>query len=231
MPIDRRRFLVASASLAVLSGGTGRAAAQSYGQSYNATNDEGRAVANMRLPGEITGEILALRGVTYVGPREAETTIYEFFDFNCPYCRKAGADLASLASSDPTLRIGLVHNPILSVQSAQAAKVALAVQRKLGSAAAWSLYGQLLGRPGRIDGPGALDAATALGLPKPEAESIADSEEVRAALKSHMKMAADLGLYATPSYVLGNTGILGHPGARSLARMIASLRRCDRIAC
>ncbi|WP_204289348.1 DsbA family protein, partial [Serratia marcescens] len=86
-------------------------------------------------------------------------------------------------------------------QSAQAAKVALAVQRKLGSAAAWSLYGDLLGRPGRIDGPAALAAAGRLGASASEIETIADSDEVREALKSHMRMAADLGLYATPSYV------------------------------
>ncbi|MEA1830648.1 DsbA family protein [Methylobacterium durans] len=231
MPIDRRRFLAAAAGLASGTGWAGIASAQGYGQTDSVTNDEGRPVANMRLPGEITGEITALRGVTYVGAREAETTLYEFFDFNCPYCRKAASDLASLSASDGALRVGLVHNPILSVQSAQAAKVALAVQRKLGSAAAWSLYTQLLGRPGRIDGPGAMQAAAALGLPSAEAESIADSEEIRLALKSHMRMAADLGLYATPSYVLGNSGILGHPGVRALAKMIASLRRCDRIAC
>jgi len=142
-----------------------------------------------------------------------------------------GADVVALHDSDPDLRIGLVNNPILSPQSAQAAKVMLAVQRKLGSAAAWNFYWTLLSKPGRIDGPGALTAAAALGLPQAEVEEIADSEEVRLALKSQMRMAADLGLYATPSYVLGNSGILGHPGANAMAKMIASIRRCDRLAC
>ena len=69
------------------------------------------------------------------------------------------------------------------------------------------------------------------GVPAAEIESIADSEEVRLALKAQMRMAADLGLTATPSYVLGNTGLLGHPGPKALARMVAATRRCDRIAC
>jgi protein-disulfide isomerase len=120
---------------------------------------------------------------------------------------------------------------LLAVQSAQAAKVALAIQRKLGSAAAWTLYRTLLAKPGKIDGPGALQAAAKLGVPAAEIESIADSEEVRLALKAQMRMAADLGLTATPSYVLGNTGLLGHPGPKALARMVAATRRCDRIAC
>jgi protein-disulfide isomerase len=195
------------------------------------TGDDGKAVANSVLPGEITGQIPALRGVTYAGPKDADTTLYEFFDFNCPWCRKAAADVIALHEADPTLRVGLVENPILSPESAQAAKVMLAVQRKLGAAAAFQLYRTLLSKPGRIDGLGALAAATTLGVSREEIEEIADSDEVRLALKSHMRMGADLGLYATPSYVLGNSGILGHPGAKSLARMIASTRRCDRLAC
>ncbi len=228
MPLTRRRLLAVSAG-AILAPVAGLA--QSYGQRVAVENDEGKAIANAILPGEITGQIPALRGVTYAGPKEAETALYEFFDFNCPWCRKAAADVVSLQGSDAALRIGLVHNPILSPQSAQAAKVMLAVQRRLGSAAAWDLYRALLGRPGRIDGPAALAVAGGLGVPAAEIEAVADSEEVRLALKSHMRMAADLGLYATPSYVLGNAGILGHPGARSLARMIASTRRCDKLAC
>ena len=228
MPVSRRLLLAAGATLGV---GLGRASAQSYGQRVAVTGDDGKAVANSILPGEITGQIPALRGVTYVGPRDAGTTLYEFYDFNCPYCRKAAADVVALHDSDAELRIGLVHNPILSPQSAQAAKVMLAVQRRLGSDAAWHFYQTLLAKPGRIDGPGALSAAAALGIPQAAVEEIADSEEVRAALKSQMRMAADLGLYATPSYVLGNSGILGHPGARAMAKMITSVRRCDRLAC
>lgn len=207
------------------------AVAQSYGQFFKVENDEGRPVANMRLPGEITGQIQELHGVTYVGPREAEVTLYEFFDYNCPYCRKAAADMTALAGSDPALRIGLVHNPILSPMSAQAAKVSLAVQRKLGSAAAFSFYGQLLTTKGQIDGNKALDLGAKLGVPRSELEEIADSDAVREAMRAHMHIAANLGLTATPSYVLGNTGVLGHPGVKSLAKMIAAMRRCDQIAC
>ena len=154
-----RRHLIAAAAGASLGAGLGHAAAQSYGQRVAVTGDDGRPVANSILPGEITGQIPGLRGVTYAGPREAQTTLYEFFDFNCPYCRKAAADVVALHESDPDLRVGLVNNPILSPQSAQAAKVMLAVQRKLGAAAAWGFYRTLLSKPGGIDGPGALAAA------------------------------------------------------------------------
>lgn len=231
MPLDRRRLLAAAAGLACAAPLARRAGAQGYGQSFPVDNDEGRPVANMRLPGELTGQIPDLRGITYAGPREAEVTLYEFFDYNCPWCRKAAADLGALTASDPGLRVGLVHNPILAPDSAQGAKVVLAVQRRLGSAAALGVHAALLATPGRIDGPRALDAAARTGLTRAEVERTGDGEAVRLALRAQMRLAADLGLSATPSYVLGNTGILGHPGPRALARMIAAARRCDRIAC
>ncbi|GEP01231.1 DsbA family protein [Methylobacterium haplocladii] len=227
MSLDRRRFLAASAAVAL----AGPALAQSYGQTFKVDNDDGRPIANMRLPGEITGQIAELKGITYIGPRDAEVVLYEFFDYNCPYCRQAAADISALAASDPSLRIGLVNNPILSPMSAQAAKVALGVQRKLGSAAAFKVYGQLLGTPGKIDGLKALDIAAKAGVSRAELETIGDSEEIRQALTAQMHVAANLGLTATPSYVLGNIGLLGHPGPKALARMIAAMRRCDQIAC
>ncbi len=231
MPQTRRHLLITAGLASTGAVSAIPALAQSYGQRVAVTGDDGKAVANTVLPGEITGQIPALRGVTYAGPKDAETTLYEFYDFNCPWCRKAAADVVALHDGDAALRVGLVQNPILSPESAQAAKVMLAVQRKLGSAAAFPFYRALLAKPGRIDGPGALAVAATFGLPQAEAEEIADSDEVRLALRSHMRMAADLGLYATPSYVLGNAGILGHPGAKSMAKMIAATRRCDRLAC
>ncbi len=106
--------------------------------------------------------------------------------------------MVALHESDSTLRIGLVHNPILSPDSAQAAKVTLAVQRKLGSAAAFGFYRTLLSKPGRIRRPRRADRRHGPGVPQAEIEEIADSDEVRLALRSHMRMAADLGSTPPP---------------------------------
>ncbi|WP_298956699.1 DsbA family protein [uncultured Methylobacterium sp.] len=226
MPVSRRTLLAA-----IILGAPSAALAQAEGQWHALTGDDGKPVANARLPGELTSEIETLKGVTWIGPREAGVTLYEFFDFNCPWCRAAARDLTALIGESPDLRVGLVHNPILSPQSAQAAKVALAVQRRAGSAAAFALYGRLLGQPGRIDGPRALDAAAALGHDRAAVEADADAAEVGGALRAQMRLAASLGLAATPSYVVGTAGILGHPGRRSLAAVVAAARECGEIVC
>ncbi|GJD47580.1 hypothetical protein OPKNFCMD_0288 [Methylobacterium crusticola] len=227
MRLSRRSVL--AAALALLPAG---ARAQSEGQWHPLTGDDGRPVPNTRLPGELASEIGGLRGVTWIGSRDAAVTLYEFFDYNCPWCRAAARDLAALTRAAPDLRVGLVNNPILSPASAQAAKVALAVQRGGGSGAAHALYAALLGgATSRIDGARALDAARALGHDRAALAQAAESDEVREALQAQMRLAADLGLAATPSYVVGTAALLGYPGPRSLARVLESVAACDAIAC
>ncbi|ACL62121.1 DsbA family protein [Methylobacterium nodulans] len=224
MPLSRRSLLAALLTAAP-------AARATEGQWFPLTGDDGRPVANTRLPGELASEIAELPGITWVGSAEPAVTLYEFFDFNCPWCRAAARDLSGLHAASPTLRIGLVHNPILSPRSAQAAKVALALQRRAGSGAAFALYGALLGRSGPIDGPRALEAARDLGHDRAALEAEADSDLVGRALAGQMRLAANLGLSATPSYVVGTTALLGHPGGRTLARVLAAVETCDSVLC
>ncbi|MFE1602675.1 DsbA family protein [Methylobacterium sp. ID0610] len=241
MPLSRRSLLAALLTAApvaeaapvlqALPPARAPAAEPAEGQWFPLTGDDGRPVANARLPGELVSEIPELPGLTLAGSPEPAVTLYEFFDFNCPWCRAAARDLTGLLAGNPTLRVGLVHNAILSPGSAQAAKVALAVQRKAGSAAAFALYGALLGRSGTIDGTRALDAARSLGHDRAAIEAEGDSDLIRRALAAHMRLAANLGLSATPSYVLGTTALLGHPGGRTLARVLAAVETCDSVLC
>jgi protein-disulfide isomerase len=41
------------------------------------------------------------------------TTLVEFYDLNCPFCRIASADIADMVAVDPQLRLVLVPFPVL----------------------------------------------------------------------------------------------------------------------
>jgi protein-disulfide isomerase len=62
-------------------------------------------------------------------------------------------------------------------------------------------------------------------------EAAADGEIISAVLKRQVKLASGLGFYATPSFMLSGVGILGYPGPQSTGRMIAAVRKCDKLAC
>ena len=232
--IDRRRAL--SLSVAGLLAPADilraqRAGAQSAANQWFAVTDDGHPVPNARAPIELVEDIEDLAGAIWSGPPTAPVKLVEFYDYNCPWCRAAERTREELRRANPDLRIGLVNNAILSPASAQAAKVDLAVLRLKGAGASIALHRALFGQPGRIDGSRALAVAESQGFDRSEVEKAADSPEVGRMLGQQMRLAASLGLAATPSYVIGGATVLGYPGPKALARIVADTRTCGAIRC
>ena len=233
MPLSRRHLLAAAAASGLGLAGTayGIRYARRHRRDVAIDGDDGRALITMRLSGAALARLAHLPGVTATGPAEGGIAVYEFSDYNCPECRVAALDLAAFARAEPSVRIVLVNNPIVSVPTVQAARVAIAVQRAHGSEAGFALYERLFSGRGRVDGLKALEAAAALGLPREALERDMVGEAVGQDLRRQMQAATDLGLYATPSYVVGEIGVIGHPGPKTLAGMVAALRSCSQVVC
>ena len=62
------------------------------------------------------------------GNKEGDVSLVEFFDYNCPYCKQAMADLNTLEGSDDKLRIVYKEFPVLGPGSVEAAQVAVAIR-------------------------------------------------------------------------------------------------------
>ena len=85
-----------------------------------------------------------------VAPKRArpgyDVTIVEFFDYNCPYCRRMEPMLNNLLASDPKVRIVYRDWPIFGPASREAARAAIASQWQNRHAA---FYDALLTSPAR----------------------------------------------------------------------------------
>jgi protein-disulfide isomerase len=225
-----RRLLV----LGTLAAAPARAAGtdgSASNQWFALRGDEGQPVPNLRAPGELIEDIEELQGAIWSGPASASVKLVEFYDYNCPWCRAANMARGALQRSQADLRVGLVNNPILSVASAQAAKVDLAVLRRHGAKASFALHEALFARPGRIDGPRALEMVASLGHDRAEIERLADARDTAALLRTQMSLASSLGIMATPSYVVGGAVVLGYPGPNTLKRIVANAGSCGTPIC
>jgi len=221
---ERRTVLRSTAlTLVGIASPLGSAGSQSGEAWYPLKGDDGKPAANMRLPVELTSEIDQLPGVIWIGSANSAVTVYEFYDYNCPFCRVAARDLPKVVQHMPDLRLGLVNNAVLGLGSVQAAKVELAVLRLMGPRAAYNFHGALFEIRGAKDGPRALAVGEKIGLPRRQLEEAADSGDVSRMLSEQVRLAAALGLAATPSFVAGTVGVLGYPGPKALAGMLASL--------
>ncbi len=227
MKINRRQLLAGVAAM----GSVASRQVIAQEQWFPVTGDNGKPVANMRLPVELTSEIDFLEGIVWVGSTSPDVTVVEFFDYNCPYCRTAVKDIHELIRVDTGLRVGIVNNPILSQMSAQAAKVELALMILKDQSIIYDFHQRLFKRRGVIDGLKALDIAVGLGVPRSRIEEVANGPKVEGMLSDQMRLAASLGVSATPSFVIAGAGLFGYPGPKALARVIQSVRRCDQIVC
>jgi protein-disulfide isomerase len=230
MDTNRRRLLAgAAATLAVVGVTTAWRARADDAFQFPLIGDDGSRVPNYRLPSQLNTETVP--GILWVGSSSPDVILAEFFDYNCPYCRAAAKDIKALVERDRDLRLGLVNNAIISPGSAQAAKVMLAVAKLNGAKAAYAFHERLLGTRGPVDGPVALDLAAKMGFDRKLLESTGDTAPIGDLLRAQTGLASSLGFVATPSFMIAGVGMLGYPGPKAIGRIVASVRKCEKVVC
>ena len=234
-----RRFLIAATLAAAAPAGAQQTSARPAAPQpesdhgwYRLRSDEGKPFPNLRIPNELASQVERLPGLIRAGCETPDVSLFVFTDYNCPWCRKAAADLDRLMRSDPDLRLGLVNNPVLSPGSRAAALIELAVMKTYGRKDAYRLHMAALALTGHVDGPRTLDLAARLDLDRAAlAGAAATDPELPAALERQMQLAESMTFTVTPSFLIGDAGVPGYPGPNAVAGMIAGMRRCERIAC
>ncbi|WP_024577557.1 MULTISPECIES: DsbA family protein [unclassified Afipia] len=170
------------------------------------------------------------RGVV-VGNRDGDVNFVEFFDYNCGYCKHAMADMLTLMKSDSKLRVVLKEFPVLGPGSVEAAQVAVAVRMQDPSGKKYlDFHQKLLNGRGQADKARAMAAAKEAGLDMAKLEKDMASPEVNATLNENFKLAEEMGLNGTPSYVIGKDVVVGAVGAAGLAKKISEAR-CGKATC
>ena len=205
--LDRRSILVATAAAAFVS--SARAALVPEAQP---------------VPIELFEEARELAAAVPVGNSGGDVTLIEFFDYNCPYCRRSAADLPSLLQAEPDVQYFLVNYAVLGAASVLAAKPALAYADLYGPERYAAFHLALFGVRGRIDGAVALDTAERLGGDRRRLTAIADSGKVTGRMKEALRVGSSLGLVATPSFVIGPEAYGGELSIEQKRALVARAR-------
>jgi protein-disulfide isomerase len=170
------------------------------------------------------------RGVT-LGNKDGDVTFVEFFDYNCGYCKRAMADMLDLMKTDPKLKVVLKEFPVLGPGSVEAAQVAVAARMQDPTGKKYlDFHQKLLGGRGQADKAHALAAAKDAGFDMARLEKDMSSPEVRATIEENFKLAEDMGMNGTPSYVIGKEVVVGAVGLDGLKEKIG-IARCGKATC
>lgn len=184
--------------------------------------------AMQRLQERETGERLARLGDSLTAPYpgavlgnpNGAVTLVEFSDYACGFCRTAVADVEALIAANDDLKVVIREYPILSEQSAAAARMALAAADQ-GKFAAFHKAMYAKERPTNE----AIEAAAReAGLDLERAMADIRSGKYEAELMRNHSLAGDLGVDGTPAWVVGNRTIAGAVGEERLAEAIAEAR-------
>jgi protein-disulfide isomerase len=156
------------------------------------------------------------------GNPAGDVTLVEFFDYNCPYCRKAASVVVELEKADPDLRLVFKEFPILGAGSTFAARAALAAKEQGKHVA---LHHALMQAEDRVTEDLVMTIAAGLGLDTERLRRDMQSPEVTALIDDNQRLAAALGITGTPSFVIGDRIIPGVVGREELQRLVSSARQ------
>jgi protein-disulfide isomerase len=161
-----------------------------------------------------------------LGNPHGSVTAVEFFDYNCAFCKHALPDMMKLLQTNPDLRFVLKEFPVLGPGSVEAAHVAVAARMQDPTGAKYIQFHQkLLGGRGVADLTRALAVAKEVGFDMARIQKDMNSPEVKTTIDQDMKLADDIGVDGTPSYVIGDQVVVGAVGFDELKQKLAALKK------
>jgi protein-disulfide isomerase len=169
-------------------------------------------------------EMLKNPGTPPVGANNPDVVIVEYFDYNCPYCKKIVPTLQSLLAQDPKIAVLYKDWPILGPVSVYAASAALAAgyQGKYLAAHDALISGPRLAKDEQVDG--ALQKA-GVNMDSLAKDRTAHAAEIAALLKRNDEEAHALTLEGTPGVVVGRQLVAGIADTAMFTKLIANSRK------
>tara|TARA_B100001146_G_scaffold214610_1_gene216065 strand:- start:27786 stop:28550 length:765 start_codon:yes stop_codon:yes gene_type:complete len=184
-----------------------QAAAQSQAQSDVLTNQRDLLERDPNAP--------------VLGNPDGDVTVVEFFDYNCPYCRRAMAEVEGLVEDDENVRLVYREWPILGEGSVFAARAALA-SREQGKYEEFHLA--LMGMQGRAEEASVMRIAEEIGLDVEKLRADMAAPEVDEHIATSRRLTQALGFNGTPSFVIGDNLVPGFVEQEQLGALVEQVR-------
>jgi protein-disulfide isomerase len=171
-------------------------------------------------------EALVLRDpdIPAAGNDAGDITIVEYFDYQCPYCRKIEPELRQVVQDDGKVRLVLKDWPILGPVSVIAARMALAskFQQKYVQA-----HEALIGVNSKLTEPriGELLAGAGIDVDRAARDLATNAKAIDAILARNNDQASAFGFRGTPSFIVGKFRVPGILTMAEFEQVIADARK------
>jgi protein-disulfide isomerase len=219
--IDRARLKpVANRREALALLGTG-AIALGFGAAPQAVRAAGDADEETVLT-----EALVLRDpdIPVAGNADGDVTIVEYFDYQCPYCRKIEPELRQVVQDDGKVRLIWKDWPILGPVSLVAARMALAARYQDKYVRA---HEAMMAVNSKLTEPRIRDvlADAGIDIDRLNGDLVTNAKGIDALLARNNDQATAFGFKGTPSFIVGKFRVPGVLTMEEFGQVIADARK------
>jgi protein-disulfide isomerase len=170
------------------------------------------------------GAVLRDPDIPVAGNANGDVTIVEYFDYNCPYCRKLAPELSQVVFDDGKVRMVFKDWPILGPVSVYASKMALATkyQDKFVQA-----HEAMMNTSSRITESRIREMLTEAKIDVDRATRDLETHgaEIDRVLKRNDEQAKAFGFRGTPSFIVGKFRVPGILTMAQFDQAIADARK------
>jgi len=167
---------------------------------------------------ERRGELESGNNAPVFGNPNGDVTVVEFFDYNCPYCKRAVGPVNQLLANDKGIRLVFREWPILGPGSVFAARAALAARKQSRYE---EFHKALMSTDGRVDENSTLAVAIDLGIDIKKLKQDMSAPEIDEHINKSMDLANSLKMNGTPTFLIGDQlapGLIPLNQLREMAR-------------
>ena len=157
------------------------------------------------------------------GNPDGDVTLVEFFDYNCPFCRRSMEDIEALIADDPGLRVVVKEWPIFGPDSVGASLVSKAVGA-VHPGRYREFHNRLMRSDERKTGELAMELVRTMELDEAAITDLVASEAAYPDFENTNRLAGLIGANGTPTYVIGDEIVHGAMGQATLAEAIERTR-------
>jgi protein-disulfide isomerase len=163
-----------------------------------------------------------------VGNAEGDITIVEWFDYNCPYCRKLQPELQQVVQDDKKVRWVLKEWPILGPVSIVASRMAIAsrYQDKYIQA-----HDALIGVNSKLTEPriDELLAGVGIDVDRAKRDLAANKTAIDSLLVRNNTQALGLSFRGTPAFIVGKFRVPGVLTMAQFEQVISDARKAKAV--
>lgn len=177
---------------------------------------------------KVLTEALVLRDpeVPVIGNPAGDISIVEWYDYNCPYCRKIEPELRQVVDDDGKVRLVLKDWPILGEVSKLAARLTLAARYQDKYLPA---HEAVIGVASRLTAPRVreLIAGAGIDMDRLDKDLAANAQTIDAVLKRNNDQAVAFEFRGTPSFIVGKFRVPGSLSMKEFEQVIADARKAN----